>query len=455
MRVLCTVISTCLAALTLGVVVWPQERTPSRRPSRQQLAWQDLEYGMFCHFSINTFHNMEWSDGTLDPKTFNPTDFDARQWVRAAREAGMRYLIVTAKHHDGFCTWPTAYTNYSVKSSPWRDGKGDVVGEVAKACRAEGIKFGVYLSPWDRHEPSYKDPAAYDQYYMNQLRELLTKYGPVAVVWMDGAGTEGHVYDWAGYYRIIKSLQPNALTAIAGPSDIRWVGNEDGIAPETVRNVIEVGGAPYWWPAECDVPIRRHWFWHTDDENSLKSVEQLLDIYHKSVGRGANLLLNVAPDRRGKLPDADVARIKEVWQIIQRDYSRNLARGKPVSVSSTRSERRAAKYAVDGKLDTWWQARDGELSAWIEVDLERDLDFNRMVVQEAIQMGQRVESYRLDRWDGSRWVEVCRGTTVGHKRIDRFQTVSARRVRLELKGNEPPTVREFGLYLAESGSSPR
>lgn len=455
MRILCTAISACIAASAFGVVVWPRERMPSRRPSRQQLAWQDLEYGMFCHFSINTFHNMEWSDGTLDPKTFNPTDFDARQWARAAKEAGMKYLIVTAKHHDGFCTWPTAYTNYSVKSSPWRDGKGDVVGEVAKACRAEGIKFGVYLSPWDRHEPSYKDPAAYDQYYMNQLRELLTKYGPVTVVWMDGAGTEGHVYDWAGYYRLIKSLQPHALTAIAGPSDIRWVGNEEGIAPETLHNVIEVGGEPYWWPAECDVPIRRNWFWHTDDQNSLKSVEQLLDIYHKSVGRGANLLLNVAPDRRGRLPDADVARIKEVRQIIQRDYSRNLARGKAVSASSTRSERRAAKYAVDGKLDTWWQAKDGELSAWLEVDLERDLEFSRMVVQEAIQMGQRVESYHLERWDGSRWIEVCRGTTVGHKRIDRFQTVSARKVRLELKGSEPPTVREFGLYLAEDTPSSR
>ncbi|MGQ9698868.1 MAG: alpha-L-fucosidase [Armatimonadota bacterium] len=451
----CTAISACLAAAAFGVVVWPAERVPSKVPTKQQLAWQDLEYGMFCHFSINTFHNMEWSDGTLDPKTFNPSDFDARQWARAAKDAGMKYLIVTAKHHDGFCTWPTAYTDYSVKSSPWRDGKGDVVREVARACRAEGLKFGVYLSPWDRHEPSYKDPKAYDQYYMNQLRELLTKYGPVAEVWMDGAGTEGHVYDWAGYYRLVKSLQPNALTAIAGPSDIRWVGNENGIAPETLHNVVEVGGASYWWPAECDVPIRKNWFWHTDDQDSLKSVDELIEIYHKSVGRGACLLLNVAPDRRGKLPETDVARIKQVWEILKRDYARNLARGKAESASSSESGRHAAKHATDGRPSTWWQAKDGELAAWLEVDLDREVQFNRAVIQEAIQVGQRIENYRLERWNGSRWVEICRGTTVGHKRIERFGTVSARKVRLELKGNEPPTVREFGLYLAESQTSGR
>jgi len=267
---------------------------------------------------------------------------------------------------------------------------------------------------------------------------------------MDGAGTEGHVYDWAGHYRLIKSLQPDALTAIAGPSDIRWVGNENGIAPETLHNVVEVGGAPYWWPAECDVPIRGNWFWHTDDQNSLKTADQLLDIYHKSVGRGANLLLNVAPDRRGRLPEADLARIKEVWQILKRDYARNLARGKASAASSAESGRHAAKHATDGRPATWWQAKDGELVGWLEVDLGKEAEFNRAVIQEAIQVGQRIDSYRLERWDGDRWVEVCRGTTVGHKRIDRFQTVSARRVRLELKGTEPPTIREFGLYLASS-----
>jgi len=441
-----------ISGLTLATSVigsaWPAERPSGTRPTPQQLAWQDLEYGMFCHFGINTFNDMEWSDGTLDPGTFNPTDLDAEQWVLAAKNAGMKYLIFTAKHHDGFCNWPTAYTDYSVKSSPWRDGKGDVVREVADACHKHGIKFGFYLSPWDRHEPAYADNAAYDEYFKNQLRELLTGYGDVMEVWFDGAGGKGHVYDFDGYYRLVKSLQPDALTAIAGPADIRWVGNERGIAPDTLWNVQRIGGKPYWRPAECDVPIRRGWFWHPDNEDTLKSLDALLDIYHKSVGRGAVLLLNVAPDRRGRLPEPDVARLQEMWDVLRRDYAHNLLHTRPARSSSTLKDgTHPPSHAVDGDLDTWWQAEEGTRRACLEVDLGNPVRFDRVVIQEAIQLGQSIEAYRLACWSHGRWHTVTRGTTVGHKRIAIFEPTVASRMRLYLTSRGGPiTVRELGLF---------
>ena len=434
-----------------AVLAWPQERQSRTTPTTQQLAWQDLEYGMFCHFGINTFTDREWGDGTEDPAAFNPTDFDAEQWVLAAKSAGMRYLVFTAKHHDGFCNWPTAYTDYGVRSSPWRGGKGDAVREVADACHRHGIKFGVYLSPWDRHEPGYADNAAYDEHYRNQLRELLTGYGDVAEVWHDGAGGEGHVYDYDSYYRLTKSLQPDALTAIAGPADIRWVGNENGIAPDTLWNVSEVGGKPYWRPAECDVPIRRGWFWHPDNEDTLKSLDELLDVYHRSVGHGAVLLLNVAPDRRGLLPEADVARLKEMWAAIQRDYADNLLLGKPVRASGAAAGgAHAPQRATDGDLTTWWQAEPGATKGHIEVNLGGPVEFDRIVIQEAIQTGQHIEAYRLACWSGDNWKTVTRGTTVGHKRIAIFEPTTASKIRLHLTSRSGPvTVRELGLFSGQ------
>jgi alpha-L-fucosidase len=450
--------NTTIAAVLLGMglaplsLAQPIERVPGGTPTPQQLAWQDLEYGMFCHFGMNTFTDREWGDGTEDPGLFNPTALDAQQWVLAAKSAGMKYLVFTAKHHDGFCLWPSAYTEHSVKNSRWRGGGGDVVREVADACHRHGIKFGVYLSPWDRHEPSYADEAAYDRYYMNQLRELLTNYGEVTEVWHDGAGGAGHTYDWNGYYRLIKSLQPDALTAIAGPSDIRWVGNEDGLAPDMLWNVHPPWGdavEPYWWPSECDVPIRDGWFWHPDNEHTIKSLDHLLDIYHRSVGHGANLLLNVAPDRRGLLPEADVARIQEMWAVLQRDYATNLLRGKPIR-SLAGGDVQPAQGATDGDLETWWQAAEGVTKACIEVDLGGQVEFDRVVIQEAIQLGQHVKQFRLAcRLDG-RWRTVARGTTVGHKRIAIFAPVTADRIRLHIESVAGPlTVREMRLFRGQ------
>lgn len=441
--------ASALAAAGL-VVAWPPERPSGTTPTPEQLAWQDLEYGMFVHFSINTFNDMEWSDGTLSSATFNPTEFDPRQWTRVAKDAGMKYLVFTAKHHDGFCTWPSAYTDYSVRSSPWRDGQGDCVREVADACREAGLRFGIYLSPWDRHEPSYADNVAYDRYYTNQMRELLTNYGDVMEWWCDGAGGEGHVYDWAGYYRIMKQLQPSCLQAIAGNPDIRWVGNEDGLAPGTLWNVVDVDGQPYWWPAECDVPLRRNWFWHTDDADSIKSLDHLLDIYHRSVGHGAGLLLNVAPDRRGLIPEADAARVKELWDTVRRLYRFDMARTRSCD-ASTSMPLHPARLACDGDPNTYWRAAKGDARPWIMVKLGDTRRIDRVVLEEDLPLGQHVSGFRVQCFDGDAWTDAFEGTTIGHKRIAVFPAVRAQVVRVRLRAESgEPALRSLGVYLGEA-----
>ena len=383
---------------------------------------------MFCHFGINTFHDKEWSDGTLSPKTFNPTAFDADQWAQAAKRVGMKYLVLTAKHHDGFCLWPTKTTDYSVKASPFRGGKGDVVREVADACRKAGLKFGIYLSPWDRHEPTYKDNKAYDQFYMKQLTELLTQYGEVTEVWMDGAGGEGHVYDWPAYYKLVKKHQGGALTAIAGVSDIRWVGNESGVAPEKLRYVQEVEGKPYWWPAECDVPLRASgWFWHPNSEGSIRSLKDLDEIYHQSVGFGANLLLNVAPDRRGLLPDADVKRLEEMWAGVRAQYGgQNLARG---------AERIEYNSRMKGEL---------------ELRLPKKVTIDRALIREDLGRGQNIDHYWLERWDRVGWLPFAEGSTVGSKRLDRFPPLTTDQIRLRYTttGKEA-RITEFNVFKSQ------
>ncbi|NNC13495.1 alpha-L-fucosidase [Planctomonas sp. JC2975] len=291
---------------------------PARpQPTTAQREWQRWGLGVFLHVGVNTFADVEWSDGTLAASSFDPADLDARVWLRDAAAAGARYVVLTAKHHDGFCLWPTATTDYSVASSPWRDGRGDLVREVADAAAAEGIGFGVYLSPWDRHERSYADPAAYDDFYVRQLTELCSGYGDLAEIWLDGAGSKGRVYDWDRYMAVIDELQPNAMVFNMGRPSIRWAGNEDGIVDEPVRYAVDSTAdsqytesstalaAQVYLPPECDVSIRRGWFHSPSDEP--KTPEHLLAIWYRSVGRGANLLLNVPPTPSGGLDAADVA----------------------------------------------------------------------------------------------------------------------------------------------------
>ena len=394
------------------------------KPAPQQTAWQDLEIGVLIHFGPNTFMDREWGDGKADPGVFNPTQLDAAQWVAAAKSAGARYVVLVAKHHDGFCLWPTAQTSYSVKASPWRNGHGDLVREVSEAARKQGLKFGVYLSPWDRHEPRYKNNAEYDDYYRKELTELVTRYGEITEFWLDGAGSEGHVYDFDSYVKILRTYQPNALifadVGFLKYGDIRWVGNESGYAPEENWNVIDRLGYLRWRPAEADTPLRTdHWFWHPNDEKSLKSLPQLLETYHKTVGRGAQLVLGLAPDRRGLLPESDVARLKELGDEVRRLYGQD----------------------SDGPEESWMS------TAPLEIRTAQPSTFDRAVLMERLDAGQRVERYAIEAWDGSKWNRLSAGTTIGHKKIDIFRKTTARRVRLRIiAAAGVPQMRKFRVY---------
>jgi alpha-L-fucosidase len=333
-----------------------------------------------------------------------------------------------------------------------------VVKEVAKACEEIGVKFGFYLSPWDRHEKSYGTPD-YDRYFKNQLTELLTEYGEVLEVWFDGAygrppGKE-HKYDWLSYYEVIRKLQPNALIAICGP-DIRWVGNEEGVAPETNWSVQEASHfhqllgitGEVWYPAECDVSIRPGWFWHAREDDKVKSVEHLLDIYFKSVGRNSVLLLNVPPNRKGLISDVDIQRLREWRKVLDRTFATNFALNKPATASSFRPDAQPSN-AVDGCKETFWSPLS-EKGEWLEIDLQRPTTFNVAMVQEHIAEGQRVERYRIEAWDGKDWQVIARGTTIGYKKLDRFNDVTAVKVRLVIESAlATPLIRAFGLYRLE------
>ena len=420
-------------------------------PSPQQLKWHQLEMGMFCHFGINTFHNEEWTDGSKPPETFNPTDFNPFQWAEVAKQVGMGYLIFTVKHHDGFVLYPTQHTEYCVRNSPWKGGIGDAVKEVSEACKKAGIKFGFYLSPWDRHDHRYNDNKAYDEYFKSLLRELLTNYGEVFEVWLDGAGTEGHTYDWEGYYSLIKELQPDALIAICGP-DIRWVGNEDGFAPESVWYVQEKEGKRVWWPPECDVPIRKEqWFYHTDGEKRLLSLNSLLNIYYRSVGRGAVLLLNVSPDRSGHLPEPDVKRLLEWRAVISEIFKDNLAISAKWSASNIRGNCSEfapdnCRFENDGKF---WTTDDGVKKGYIALKFEKPIGFDRVVIKEHIELGQRITKHSVWIKKGGNWEKVINSTTIGYKRIHLLPETKCKEVKIQIDESlEVPIIEFVGLYLS-------
>lgn len=401
------------------------------KPSPAQMRWHDLELGMFCHFGINTFTGREWGDGTDSPELFTPAALDAAQWVRTAKQAGFRYFVLTAKHHDGFCLWPTRTTGYSVKSSPWKDGRGDVVRECADACREEGIGFGIYVSPWDRHEPCYADEAAYNDFYAEQLTELLTQYGPLTEVWFDGAGSEGRQYDWPRIMDLVKRHQPEAMIFNMGAPTIRWVGNEDGVAPYPCWNTAQTARTSMftkdmlkwlpetsaWVPAECDVPVRKkRWFWRPNDEERLRTLDELLDIYYRSVGHGTVLLLNVAPDSRGLFPEADVQRVLQFGDEIRRRFS------KPIAETS------------------------GQGSS-VELAFESETEVNHAVLMEDIAYGERIEEYVLEAFVGGDWTELVRGSAIGHKKIDRFAEVRTNRLRIRVTAcAAEPIIRSFSAY---------
>jgi alpha-L-fucosidase len=417
------------------------------KPSPQQVEWQDLEIGAILHFGPNTFQDREWGDGTADARVFNPTQFDPEQWMRAIKAAGAKYVVMVAKHHDGFCLWPTGQTDYSVRNSPWKGGKGDVVGEVAAAARKYGLKFGVYLSPWDRHEPRYSNTTEYDKYYAAELDELAQNYGELVEFWLDGAGSAGHVYNFPRIIEELRTYQPNTLvfadTGLFEYGDIRWVGNESGVVPRENWNVIDRHGFLRWRPAEADTPLRKaHWFWHPHDEASLKSLDELVELYDETVGRGGQLMLGLAPDSRGLLPEEDAKRLEEFGQAIAKRYGANLATKENVRRDSQ------TEAALDGDPETFWSAPAGSHSASLEINFVKPMTFDQAMIMERLNNGQRVQAFRIETWDGSGWQFLAAGTSVGHKRVERFGAQTASRVRLRIvSSTDAAEIREFQLFF--------
>ncbi|MEM7659964.1 MAG: alpha-L-fucosidase [Bacteroidota bacterium] len=454
-------------------------------PHPRQLAWQQMEYYGFLHFNMNTFLNQEWSYGDAEPDQFQPTELDARQWARVAKEAGMSGLIITAKHHDGFCLWPSAYTEYSVKNSTWKDGKGDVIRELADACQEYGLEMGVYLSPWDRNHPAYGQPE-YLTYFRNQLTELLTNYGPIFEVWFDGAnGGDGYYggareirkvdkqsyYDWPTTIELVRNLQPDAVIfSDAGP-DVRWIGNEHGYAYPTTWSPLlreEVYGGmmeyaaeysdgqengTHWVPGEADVSIRPGWYYHPNEDDKVKSLQQLLEIYYRSLGQNSNLLLNFPVDRRGLIHETDLRQLNKLTTQLKLDFATDLAAGKSVAATNVRGSH--AEYGAalvnDDDPESYWATDDELIQASLTVDLGEPTNINRLLLREYIALGQRIKAFSVEAEIKGRWQPIDTQTTIGFQRILRFPTVEASKLRLNiLDAKASPTLSQLQIFYAPS-----
>ena len=450
-------------------------------PSPRQLAWQELEFYGFVHFGINTFTNQEWGTGSENPALFNPKKLDCRQWAKVFKAAGMRGMILTAKHHDGFCLWPSKATTHTVAASPWEDGHGDMVKEAAAACAAYGLKFGVYLSPWDRHELSYGTGAAYNDFYKRQLRELLTNYGELFCVWLDGACGEGkngrkQEYDWQGYYDIIRELQPGAVISISGP-DVRWVGNEAGVCRSSEWSVVpdqadsptfipDLGSRKalmkardrelVWRPAEVDMSIRDGWFYHEKEDYSVKPLAKLREVYYKSVGANAALLLNVPPNQEGLIAQRDVETLISLGAQLKIDFKENLAESSTLRDTLHLNAEHTGQMALDPSRDTYWHSGPMEkgVKAALILDLGDDYDIDKIVLKEHIATGQQIEKFSvfIDRNTGeesskSQWKKLAVGTVIGHKRVIRFTETRVRRIKVVIEQTRGfATLESFEAY---------
>lgn len=452
------------------------------RPTERQRQYQEMELIGFIHFTINTFTDKEWGFGDESPALFNPSELNVEQWVIHAKEAGIKELILTAKHHDGFCLWPSQYTEHSIKNSPYKDGQGDIIKEFTDACQKYGLQAGIYLSPWDRNHADY-GTSEYITYYRNQMTELLTNYGPISEFWVDGAnGGTGYYgganeeriidrktyYDWDSTFQLAKKLQPDILVfSDAGP-DIHWIGNEHGFAGETFWSTFHLDsvfiGTPNtgylntgdpqgtsWVVGQCDVSIRPGWFYHKHEDTLVKSPQHLVDIYYKSVGRNAILLLNIPPDQRGLFHENDIQKLREFRSILDETFQKNLANTGKVSANSLKS--RTKKFAPDLILDednaTFWIANDTARSAVINIMFENPILFDRILLQEPIAHGQRISKFNILGEINGEWRELATGTTIGYKRLLRIAPVMASRVKIQiLEANNAPALSSFGLYKA-------
>jgi alpha-L-fucosidase len=450
-------------------------------PEPRQIAWQELEYYGFVHFNMNTFSDREWGFGDEKPEMFNPTELDARQWARIASEAGMKGLIITAKHHDGFVLWPSAYTEHSVKNSPWRGGKGDLIRELADACKEYGLKFGIYYSPWDRNHPDYGKPE-YITYMRNQLTELLTNYGDIYEVWFDGAnGGDGYYgganeerivdkltyYGWPEVYELVRKLQPGAMMFSDGGPDVRWVGNEHGFAYETtwsnlMRDSVYAGMPDYperfasgqengthWVPAESDVSIRPGWYYHAYEDHKVRTLPQLVEIYYNSIGRNSSLLINFPVDTRGLIHENDEEAILKFGQKIKEDFQSNLATHAKITASADRGKGYEAKNVLDQDYETYWTLPDGAPQSELTLDFGKEISFNRLLLQEYTPLGQRVKAFSLEREMDENWEKIAEATTIGYKRILRFADVKAQKIRIKfLDRKDIPLISTIGIYDA-------
>lgn len=471
----------CCLSCTSGKVLPPEPILPVPEP--KQVEWQQMETYAFIHFGLNTFNDREWGYGDTDPKTFNPTNLDCEQWAQTLVKAGMKGVILTAKHHDGFCLWPFEGTDYSVKNSPWKNGQGNVVKELSEACKKYGLKFAVYLSPWDRHQANYGTPE-YLPYFYAQLHDLLTNYGPVFEVWFDGAnGGDGwyggakdirtidrkNYYNYPRIYEMLDSIQPQAIIFSDGGPGCRWVGNEKGFAGATNWSFLRKGevhpgydknyelqyGHPdgnQWVPAECDVSIRPGWFYHPEEDDRVKSPDQLVDLYYRSVGHNATLLLNFPVDRRGLIHPVDSANAVRFHEMIQRQLKTNLVAGMTPKVSNERGGDFVASALTDDNFDTYWATEDGVTTADIEFSFDTPTRMNRMMLQEYIPLGQRVKAFVVEYLDKDTWLPVKLNeetTTIGYKRLLRFETVETKGIRIRITDARGPLcLSSVGVYDA-------
>jgi len=449
-------------------------------PTENQLRWQDMEYYAFVHFSLNTYTDQSWGFGNEDVKLFNPEKADCRKWASICKEAGMKGIIITAKHHCGFCIWPSKYTEYSVKNAPWKNGKGDMVREMEDACKEYGLKLGIYLSPWDRNSKDYGKPE-YITYFRNQLTELLTNYGPIFEVWFDGAnGGDGYYgganetrkidrttyYDWKNTYAMIRKLQPNIVIWNDGGDrgDLRWVGTEEGYVGETNWSLLNAtGDVPYnmlhygvengnaWVPAEVNTSIRPEWFYHPNEDSKVKTVPVLMETYYNSIGRNGSLLLNFPIMPNGLIHPNDEKAALEFAKAVKESFAVNLAEKKKAEASNVRGNAKefGAAMAIDGNKDTYWTTNDNVTKASLTIDLGKPTLFNRFLAQEYIRLGQRVKAFTVEALVDGNWKELATATTIGFKRILRFPSVKATKVRFSITDSKScPVISNVGVYNA-------
>ncbi len=434
-------------------------------PSFRQIEWMRREKMIFFHFGMNTFTNMEWGDGTESPSLFNPTELDCRQWIKTIRDAGFTAAILTAKHHDGFCLWPSRYTEHSIKNSPYKNGNGDIVREFTDACSEFGIKAGLYLSPWDRHEKTWSTPD-YDDFYVGQLTELLTEYGKIWEIWWDGSQSKNVRYDWERYAETIHKLQPDAAifgTLGAEPFiDARWVGNESGFAGNPCWSTINSqaiinettsvlnSGSPdgnRFLPAEADVSIRPGWFYHEEQDDDVRDVPNLLKLWFLSCGRNTSILLNLPPDRRGLVHENDAKSLLEFNKVLSETLENNLAKGAAITANSERDSSCSADNILTDDINEFYASAEGDCTPEITLSFDEPVGFNAFAIQEVIELGHRVTEFEISALVDGEWLTLHKGECIGYRQAAHFTAVKTDTVKIRIKSaTGSPVLRFFGLY---------